>query len=53
MQTTEQFCELSRVSESRSRAGTLELLAAVETFKASEEHATKDATQDFDGKKKG
>ena len=49
MQMTEQFCELSRVSETRSRAGTPELLAAVETFEASEELATKDATQDFDG----
>jgi len=49
METTEKFCELLWVGESRSRACTLELLAAVDAFQAGEELAAKDATQDSDG----
>ena len=46
MQMTEQFCELSRIGKSRSRARTLEFLAAVEAFEAGEKLAAKDTTQD-------
>ena len=49
VQAANQLRELPGVGESGGRAGTLELLAAVEAFQASQELAAKDATQDFYG----
>ena len=48
METTEQFRELSRIGDSRSRTRTLKFLTAVEAFEAGEKLAAKDATQDSD-----
>ena len=39
METTEQFRELSRIGDSRSRPRTLKFLAAVEAFEAGEKLA--------------
>src|SRR5207302_8707297 len=47
VQAAEEFCELPWIGESGGRAGTAEWVAAVQTFQAGEELATKDAAEDL------